>query len=94
VIRDRRLTARQNEVVELVATGLTNKQVADALFVCEKTVKFHLTRIYAATGVKGRTQLALLFADKTQVIVKEIIVEKYIPISDPGVVLPFGRKND
>ena len=47
------MTIRQKEVVELLKKGLTNKQIADKLFVCEKTIKFHLTNIYKIVGVKS-----------------------------------------
>lgn len=51
------LSLRELEVTGLVTQGLTNKQVADKLFVCEKTVKFHLTNIFKKTSFKNRSQL-------------------------------------
>jgi len=53
------LTAREREVLLLVAEGLVNKQIARRLGISEKTTKAHLTRIYAAIGVSDRTQAAL-----------------------------------
>lgn len=53
------LTAREREVLELIAQGLPNKQIARRLEISEKTVKAHLTSIYAAIGVSDRTQAAL-----------------------------------
>ena len=53
------LTAREQEVLRLVATGLPNKSVARRLEISEKTVKAHLTRIFAALGVADRTSAAL-----------------------------------
>ncbi len=49
------LTAREVEVLALVARGLTNGQIGRALFVSEATVKTHLTRACAKLGVAGRT---------------------------------------
>lgn len=40
------LSNREAEVSEIIAKGLSNKEVANELFVTEKTVKFHLTNIY------------------------------------------------
>ena len=40
--------------------GRTNKEVAAALFVCEKTVEHHLSRIYPKLGVGSRTEIASL----------------------------------
>lgn len=54
-----RLTAKQIEVLRLVAAGLPNRLVARRLDISEKTVKAHLTQIYAAIGVTDRVQAAL-----------------------------------
>lgn len=51
------LSNREAEVAVLVSQGLPNKQVAEKLFVTEKTVKFHLTNIYKKMNVKSRAQL-------------------------------------
>jgi DNA-binding NarL/FixJ family response regulator len=53
------LTAREREVLALVATGLPNKSIARRLAISEKTVKAHLTRIFATVGVSDRTSAAL-----------------------------------
>jgi DNA-binding NarL/FixJ family response regulator len=53
------LTAREREVLQLVAKGLPNKQIARALGITEKTVKAHMTKIFAAIGVTDRTAAAL-----------------------------------
>ena len=51
------LSNRESEVAALVATGLSNKEVADLLFVTEKTIKFHLTNIYKKMSIRSRAQL-------------------------------------
>jgi DNA-binding CsgD family transcriptional regulator len=48
------LTAREAEVLRLVAAGLTNAQAADRLFITARTVNAHLTAIYTKLGVGGR----------------------------------------
>jgi DNA-binding CsgD family transcriptional regulator len=53
------LTAREHEVAELVAGGLTNREIACTLCIGEPTVKKHVTRALAATGCTSRTQLAI-----------------------------------
>jgi DNA-binding NarL/FixJ family response regulator len=53
------LTDREREVLELVAQGLANKQIARRLGITERTVKAHLTRVFATLGVTDRTQAAL-----------------------------------
>ncbi|CAB4756739.1 unannotated protein [freshwater metagenome] len=57
------LTARESEVLALVAEGLANKQIARQLNISEKTVKAHLTSIFTTLGVTDRTQAAL-WADR------------------------------
>lgn len=51
------LSVAENNVVTLLYEGLSNNQIAEKLFVCEKTVKFHCTNIYRKTNVKGRSAL-------------------------------------
>ncbi|NUS57998.1 MAG: AAA family ATPase [Streptomycetaceae bacterium] len=51
------LTATEQQVVDLVIAGCTNRQVADRLFVSVSAVEAHLTRVYAKFGVSSRTQL-------------------------------------
>lgn len=50
------LTAREHEVLLLLARGLRNKEIAERLFVSERTVNFHLANIYAKLHVSGRTE--------------------------------------
>lgn len=57
-----RLTDKQREVLDLVAAGLSNRLIARRLGISEKTVKSHLTAIYAALGVTDRVQAALWVA--------------------------------
>ena len=56
------LTRAKREVLILVADGLANKQIARRLGIAEKTVKAHLTRVFAALDVSDRTQAALWVA--------------------------------
>jgi DNA-binding NarL/FixJ family response regulator len=56
------LTEREREIAALVADGRSNKQVAAALFLSEKTIEHHLSRVYAKLGVRSRTELAAAFA--------------------------------
>lgn len=53
------LTARETEVLKLVAHGRANKQIARELFVEEKTVKAHVSHILRKLDVNSRTQAAL-----------------------------------
>lgn len=55
----RQLSAREEEVLRLVASGLANKQIARRLAISERTVKAHLTNVFAQLGVSDRTQAAL-----------------------------------
>jgi DNA-binding CsgD family transcriptional regulator len=51
-------TETQRRIIELVAAGRTNREVADALFMSPHTVDSHLRQIYRARGVRSRTELA------------------------------------
>ncbi len=52
------LTPAERRVADLVANGRTNAEVAATLFLAERTVASHLTRVYAKLGVRSRTELA------------------------------------
>jgi DNA-binding CsgD family transcriptional regulator len=56
--REEGLTAAERRVAALVAEGRTNREVAAALYLGERTVASHLTHIYAKLGVRSRTELA------------------------------------
>jgi DNA-binding NarL/FixJ family response regulator len=52
------LSRQQQQIVEAIAAGCSNKEIAEELSVSERTVKYHLTRIFGKLGVSGRMQLA------------------------------------
>jgi DNA-binding NarL/FixJ family response regulator len=56
-----RLTLRQAQIVTLLQSGLSNREISDRLGISEGTVKVHLHRIYEKMGVSNRTQLAAEF---------------------------------
>jgi DNA-binding NarL/FixJ family response regulator len=57
------LTPREEEILQLVGTGLSNKQVALRLDLQEKTVKHHMTRILSKLQVRNRTEAAILLRE-------------------------------
>ena len=61
------LTSREQEVLNLVAQGLSNKRIALKLGVHEKTVKQHMTHIFAKLGTSNRTEAAMVFRNVTLV---------------------------
>jgi len=63
------LTERETEVLRLLAQGLSNKELARALTIGEKTVKTHVSNILAKLGVPSRTQAAL-YAVRTGLVSK------------------------
>lgn len=91
------LSNREAEVAVLVAKGLSNKEVANQLFVTEKTIKFHLTNIYKKINVKSRAQLiVLVLKNQTVEIVKGANAQAYEEkmqapvVTQSDEVLPTG----
>jgi DNA-binding CsgD family transcriptional regulator len=58
--QDSGVSGREKEIIQLVAQGLDNREIGKRLFISPKTVKNHLTSIYAKTGARNRVQLANL----------------------------------
>jgi DNA-binding CsgD family transcriptional regulator/tetratricopeptide (TPR) repeat protein len=60
--RHSELTPQERTVAQLVATGLTNREIAERLFVTTNTVETHLRHIFQKLDVRSRTQLAISFS--------------------------------
>jgi DNA-binding CsgD family transcriptional regulator len=54
------ITPRELEILELIAQGLSNREIAEKLFVSENTVKTHSSRVFDKLGAKRRTQAVQL----------------------------------
>ncbi|POX52562.1 DNA-binding response regulator [Streptomyces sp. Ru71] len=69
------LTEREREILALIGEGLTNRQIGQRLFLAEKTVKNHISRLLAKLGVERRVQAAVI-ASQTH--------DRLRPPGDPG----------
>ena len=58
------LTAREREILDLLADGRSNAEIASALFLSPKTIEYHLRNVYAKLGVRSRTELATTLAQR------------------------------
>ncbi|MDO5739605.1 MAG: response regulator transcription factor [Ornithinimicrobium sp.] len=56
------LTEQERRILDLIADGMTNRQIAQTLFLAEKTVKNYVTNVLAKLGLQRRTQAAVLGA--------------------------------
>lgn len=56
------LSNREREVLRLIGKGMSNKQIADTLYISTRTVKFHVSSIFEKLDVKNRTAAALKIA--------------------------------
>lgn len=55
----RKLTTREQQIVRLIAKGSSNQEIADTLFISEKTVRNHITHILSQLALRDRTQVAI-----------------------------------
>ena len=58
------LTTREREILDLVASGGSNQEIAGQLFISEKTVRNHLTAIFDKIGVTSRSQAIVYARDR------------------------------
>ena len=59
-LKDLGITRRELEILELIAQGMSNREIADKLFVSENTVKTHSSRVFGKLDAKRRTQAVQL----------------------------------
>jgi DNA-binding CsgD family transcriptional regulator len=59
-LRELTITPRELEILELIASGMSNREIAEKLFVSENTVKTHSRRLFDKLGAKRRTQAVQL----------------------------------
>lgn len=65
--KDSELTEREKEVLLCLVEGLSNKEIADKLFISDKTVKIHVSKIYKKLNVKSRSQ-AVIYAVQNHLV--------------------------
>ncbi len=58
------LTSREREIASLVAGGLSNREIADRLFISRRTVDAHVNHIYAKLRISSRVQLTIWERDR------------------------------
>ena len=63
-VAPRALSHREKQILRLVVLGLTNRQIADQLFVAESTVKTHLSSAFRKLGTRSRSETAALILDR------------------------------
>jgi DNA-binding CsgD family transcriptional regulator len=88
-----RLTDRERQILSLIANALPNRQIAVRLCISEKTVKNHITSLFAKLGVSGRTE-ALVVALRKGVLVSEHWFDAQTRVreklGDPGPPVKIG----
>lgn len=82
------LSHREKQTLALVAMGLTNREIADRLFLAESTVKTHLTAVFGKLGVRSRTEAAALVLDPEQKLGLGVLG------LSPGQPLPVPNRNE
>ena len=60
------LTDRESSIVELIAKGYSNREIAEELYLAEKTVKNYITNLLAKLGLRRRTEVAALVTRRNE----------------------------
>lgn len=72
-LHKRALSHRERQVIGYVAAGLTNSEIADALYLSESTVKSHLSSAFRKLGVRSRKEVAALVLDPDEGLGAELL---------------------
>lgn len=67
-----KLTAREREVLCLIAAGASNREIAESLYISERTVKNHITRILSQLNLRDRTQAAMFVSPFLPLLQQEL----------------------
>jgi DNA-binding CsgD family transcriptional regulator/N-acetylneuraminic acid mutarotase len=86
------LTEREREILKLVATGTSNKDIAHQLFISSNTVKVHLRNIFAKIGVTSRTEAAVYAIHNGLLAPESPTLEDNLPTTSPSPVLGEKRR--
>ena len=70
------LTEREKELLQLVATGVTNREVAQRLSISVNTVKVHLRNVYTKLGAESRTEATMVAAREGWIAVEGLEPER------------------
>jgi len=70
------LTEREEQVLKLIAMGLSNREISDNLTICESTVENHIHHIYVKLGISNRAQ-AVAYAFQLRIIILHNDVTEY-----------------
>lgn len=86
------LSERELEIVELVAKGSSNREIARELFISVNTVKTHLANIFVKLDVQSRTELAMRAVEEGWVNARQRVegLERGVPLVNSSLVALFG----
>jgi ATP/maltotriose-dependent transcriptional regulator MalT len=68
-----KLTDRENEILKLIAGGLSNREISSSLFISESTVENHIHNIYEKLDIANRAQAVALAYQRGVVLVNKVL---------------------
>lgn len=86
------LSPAEQNVATYLKMGLSNKEIGDRIFVCEKTVKFHLTNIFKKTGVKSRAEFVAKENGTSDQTLREVVMSTSERLSTGSRPLEQGAR--
>jgi len=88
-----KFTKREQWVIDELIKGRSNQEIADILFICRKSVIFHLGNIYRKFEVKTRSQfLCKYFTLRLEALQSSLISEQSLKLESDGLSVGVGKR--
>lgn len=88
------LTPQEHRILQMISTGLGNREIGERLGVREKTVKYHVTNLFRKLNVRNRVEAALILANRASSALPTLLQGTSSSLMSPPFVAQSGRSHE